>query len=357
MTLTPAPAPPTAEIEHPEDRLTRDRWGRPEIVPPSGGRKVGYRRASSFGSPLESDWNLQLWAKRQVARGIARRDDLVIAVTRAEVGLTDPDPDVVREAKSRLDALAEEAMQVVESGAKASIGTSVHDICELLDTGRDPGHIPSTVRADVDAYRALTGPRFEMVSVERFVVHDELRVAGTLDRAVKLRREMVTPDGTILDAGVVLIGDQKTSQDMSWAGCKFAVQCLVYAEGTPYDTATGKREPWGHDAPRTDWALIIHTPSMQGTAALYWVDLDNARRAAQHALQVHEWRNRLGKALISKAVEVEVAEDFRATAAGAESLAELTVAYERAVAAGAWDDVLRQAFSRRKAELAEAVAS
>ena len=37
------------ETPHPEDALTRDRWGRPEINPPGGGRKVGYRRASSFG--------------------------------------------------------------------------------------------------------------------------------------------------------------------------------------------------------------------------------------------------------------------------------------------------------------------
>lgn len=345
------------EHEHPEDRLTRDQWGRPEINLPDDGGKTGYRRASSFGSPLESDWNLQLWGKRQVARGVARREDLALAVTRAEIDLEDEDSKKVTAAKSELDRLAEAAMEEVRSGAKASIGTSAHNIYELIDLGRDPGHVPTMLKADVKAYRELTEPRFEMVSIERFVVHDPLKVAGTLDRAALLRTAMVAPDGTILEAGQVVIGDVKTSQDMSWAGCKFGVQCLVYAEGIPYDTRTGKREAWGHDAPRTDWALIIHVPSAHGTAALYWVNLDEARIAAQHALEVHGWRGKRGKGLIARAELVEVPEDFHEIANAAVSIEELNGAARRAVSAGAWNEVLRQAFSRRKSELQIEVAS
>jgi hypothetical protein len=353
MSVTPVSGQETAADDrpHPEDRLTRDQWGRPEITPPGGGRKIGYRRASSFGAPLESDWNLQLWGKRQVARGIARREDLALEVTRVEIGLDDPDPKKVRAAKSGLDKIAETAMEHMQSSAKASIGTSAHAIYELIDLGRDPGHIPTMLRADVAAYRELTEPRFRMVSIERFVVHDDLRAAGTLDRAAELRAPMVAPDGTVIEAGQVVIGDVKTSQDMSWAGCKFGVQCLIYAEGTPYCTETGRRESWGHAAPRTDWGLIIHVPSCQGTAALYWVNLDEARIAAHHALEVHGWRGRRGKDLITRAALVEVAEDFFGTAAAAVSLDELTSASIRAVASGAWNDVLRQAFTRRKAEL------
>lgn len=339
------------EHEHPEDRLTRDQWGRPEINPPGGGRKTGYRRASSFGSPLESDWNLQLWGKRQVARGISHREDLALAVTRAEVDLDDDDPEKVKAAKKELDRLAEAAMEEVASGAKASIGTSAHHIYELIDMGRDPGHVPSMLTADVKAYRTLTEPLLEMVSIERFVVHDTLKVAGTLDRAARLRRPVVTPDGTIIEAGQVVIGDVKTSQDMSWAGCKFAVQCFCYAEGTPYDTRTGQREDWGHEPPRTDWALIIHVPSTQGAARFHWVNLDKSRTAAQHAFQVHEWRNVKGKKLITAADVIEAPEDFRATADSAASLDDLNAAAIRAVKTGAWNDVLKQAFSRRKAEL------
>lgn len=355
MTVTPMSTQrPSAEDllnEHPEDRLGRDQWGRPLINPPGGGKKIGYRRASSFGAPLESDWNLQLWGKRQVARGIARREDLALEVTRAEIDLEDEDPEKVKASKKELDRICEAAMEFVESGAKASIGTSAHAIYELLDLGRDPGHVPTMLKRDVTAYQSVTATRFRMVSIERFVVHDGLRSAGTLDRAAEILTPIVTPDGTIIEAGQVVILDVKTSQDMSWAGCKFAVQCFVYAEGIPYNTATGVREDWGHAPPRTDWALIVHVPSTQGEASLHWINLDKARAAALHALEVHEWRNARGKKLISKAVDIDAPEDFRATASCASSLEELKAASIRAVKAGAWNDVLRQAFSRRKAEL------
>jgi hypothetical protein len=351
MTVLTATDLSTDDREHPEDALTRDRWGRPEINRPDGSGKTGYRRASSFGSPLESDFNLQLWAKRQVARGISRREDLAIAVTRAEVDLDHPDPRKSRAAKKELDRLAEAAMEAVQSGAKATIGTAAHHIYERIDLGLDPGHVSPLLTADLAAYRTLVTPRFRMVSVERFVVHDGLKVAGTLDRAAELLCPMTTPDGTVLPVGMTCIADVKTSQDMSFAGCKFAVQCYVYAAGTPYNTATGVREEWGHGTPSTEWALIIHAPSGQGTAALYWVDLTGAKEAAEHALCVHDWRGSRGKGLISRAEVVEIEEDFFEIAANAESTDILTAAYYRAEAAGKWNDVLKQAFSRRKLEL------
>ena len=678
--------------EHPEDALTRDRWGRPLINPPGGGRKVGYRRASGFGSPLESDYALEKWGKRQVARGIARTEKLAIMVTRAEARLVaaerDRDWAAAKAAKTELDDLCESAMQAVGSDAAAEIGTALHDICERIDLGEDPGHIPAVLDADVRAYCELVKPRFRMVSVERFVVQDELQVGGTLDRAAELLVPMTPTDdkgnpiGEELPAGTVLIDDIKglalttpiptpdgwttmggvrvgdrvigsdgrparvtgksqvkrigtyvvkfddgsqivcdpehiwwvsggdhrygpprpvgieeirsrlrsnqgqawwrvpvakpldlpeyglpidpylfgcwlgdgsaaagritkgrdlfeilesdghslgnehanhsdqcftrtviglrtqlrvsgllgnkhipteylrssipqrllllqglmdtdgtwntarrravfnttdkalafsveellltlgqrphvsevqthgfgkyvtsyaveflpvdlapfrlprkrdkvtsevpttrarrrvivsvdpgpdvetaciavdspdrtylcgehmipthnTAQDMFFAGAKFGVQNWCYASGTPYNTKAGQREPWGHPAPSREWALITHLPSKQGKAALYWVNLTDAREAAEYACGVYDWRNKRGKKLITKAAVVEAPpEDFFATAANAESYDELRAAATRANATGAWNDVLQQAFTRRKLELA-----
>lgn len=351
------------EREHPEDALTRDRWGRPLINPPGGGRKVGYRRASGFGSPLESDYALQKWGKRQVARGIARTEKLAIAVTRAEARLAaaerDGDWKAAKAAKTELDDLCESAMQAVGSDAAAEIGTALHHICELVDLGEDPGHIPAVLDADVRAYGELVKPRFRMVSVERFVVQDELQVGGTLDRAAELLVPMTPtgddgePIGEELPAGTVVIDDLKTAQDMFFAGAKFGVQNWCYASGTPYNTKTGQREEWGHPAPSREWALITHLPSKKGKAALYWVDLAGAREAAEYACGVYDWRNKKGKKLITKAAVVEAPpEDFFATAADAESIDDLRAAATRANAAGAWNEVLQQAFTRRKLELA-----
>ncbi|MCA1694031.1 MAG: hypothetical protein LC749_04485, partial [Actinobacteria bacterium] len=93
----------------------RDQWGRPRIMLPDGRRETGYRRASAYGAPLENDTALVKWKLRQVERGIARRPDLALAVTRAEVGLDGP-YDVAKKAKDELNELAEKAMEVVESG-------------------------------------------------------------------------------------------------------------------------------------------------------------------------------------------------------------------------------------------------
>jgi hypothetical protein len=342
----------TAPVGHAGAAVTqaprRDRWGRPLILLPDGSREVAYRRASDYGAALESAYLLERWKRRQTARGIARRADLALEVTRAEIGLQ-RGAEEASAAKKELDALVERAMDVVESGAKASIGTALHDVMERVDRGEDPGHVPEQWRADVDAYRELTAG-FEVLDTERFVVCDRHEAAGTLDRTVRLSTALVAPDGSVLPAGAVVVGDLKTAQDMHYAGAKFAVQCWVYATGLPYDPVTRARQPWGHDTPRDDWALIFSVPSGQGRATLHWVDLRQAGAAADVASQVYAWRAEGRKMIVAH----PVVEHFPTTAAQCGSVAELTVAYARASAAGAWDDELRGVFSARKSELADA---
>lgn len=324
----------------------RDQWGRPKIMLPDGSKEVGYRRASSYGSPLEDSAALEKWKMRQVARGISHRPALQLAVTRSEVGLLSGEWDEEKAAKKELDSLCAQAMEAVGSGEKAVIGTAEHHIFEKVDLGLDPGHVPEQWKPDLAAYKELTRD-FESVSVELFVVQDDHLVAGTLDRAVRLRHDAIAPDGTVIEAGTVVIGDVKTAQKMDFAGGKFAVQCFIYATGTPYDPVNKIRIPWEHSPPSQDWAVIFHVASGSGQAKLYWVDLRAAAEAACVAREVYEWRNRLGKAMISKA-----AENFLATVAVAEDEQDLHEAYERAKATGAWNDDLKAIFTARKLELA-----
>lgn len=332
----------------------RDQWDRPKIMLPDGSKEVGYRRSSNYGSPLEDSSALEKWKMRQVARGVSRRKDYQLQVTRAEVGL-DGHPDAAKAAKTELNAICKKAMEIVESDAKATIGTAEHDIFEHVDHGRDPGHVPDEWKPDLVAYRQLT-QSFRALSIERFVVQDDHRVGGTLDRAVELLRDMIAPDGTMLEAGSVVIGDVKTAQAMDFAGAKFAVQCWSYATAVPYNPVDKIRIDWGHEPPRHDWAVIFHIPSGSGKAQLHWVNLTAAAAAADQVRQVYEWRNKLGKRMISAALPHEWAEDFHATAVAAGSHAELTAAYQRAVAAGQWNEVLKQAFSRRRREITGASA-
>lgn len=163
----------------------------------------------------------------------------------------------------------------------------------------------------------------------------------------------------MIEPGSVMLADVKTAQSMDFAGCKFGVQCWAYATSMPYNPVDKIRLEWGHEAPRTDWAVIIHVPSGQGIARLYWVDLELYwvdlklyAQAAEDVREVYEWRNRHGKSGIALAAEFE---DFHTTAATAKSVDELMSAYSRAVQAGAWNEVLKKAFSRRKAELTSGV--
>jgi hypothetical protein len=319
---------------------------------PDGSREIGYRRASSYGAPLEDGTALEKWKLRQVARGVARRPDLALAVTRAETGLDVDDLDVQKSAKTKLDDLAEEAMQAVGSGEKASIGTSLHHVFELIDLGRDPGHVPELWRPDVAAYVELT-KCFRVLSAEEIVVQDDHQVGGTYDRVIELLRPMPVTDRTgvvvvTLPAGEIIVGDVKTAQKMDFAGAKFGVQTFSYATGTPYDPIKKRRTPWPHRPPSHEWAVIIHVGSGSGKAELYWVDLVEAAEAAEEVRRVYTWRNRRGKALISRG---SVIEDFTVTCEYAETLFDLRAAYERAVAVGAWTDALRAQFTKRRVEI------
>jgi hypothetical protein len=114
------------------------------------------------------------------------------------------------------------------------------------------------------------------------------------------------------------------------------------------DIPVGDRHPWvpGEEV-NTEWGVIVHVPSGKGRATLHPVNLALGWELAQLSATVREWRKR--KDIIGK--PVTLIEDFHATAAGAESVQELTAAYTRAVEAGAWNDVLKAAFGRRKREI------
>lgn len=338
----------------------RDQWGRPKVQYPDSTRSGGYKRASNFGAPLESDFLLVAWKLRQVLRGAARSKALQLEVTRAEHRLSDPNPEIVGAAKKELNDLVQKAMEIVGSSDAAAIGTALHDILEHEDLGRDPGHVPEEFQPDVAAYK-IASECFRTVSSERIVVEDKYKIGGKYDRCLEVLRPLETYTGFVIEPGEIIMGDVKTAQSMDFAGCKFGEQCWAYANGIPYDPITRERYGWGpypaelharygpgHAPPRTDWAVILHVPSGQGRARLYWVDLEHYGKAVAQTHRVYEWRNKLGKRGIRP---VQSFEDYALTARYATSVDQLDAAYARAVDAEAWTPELRAIFSARKAQL------
>lgn len=260
--------------------VPRDRWQRPLIVPPGGGKPVGYTRCSTFAGVLDDTYNLQKWKARQVAVGLSKRPDLQLRVV--SLG---PQPDKYTEKveyrrwKSSLDEVCDAALEAAGGTTARNLGTALHAFTDRIDQGLDLGIVPEAYKPHLAAYEAATR-NLTAVHIERFVVCDELQVAGTADRLLQV-------DGH----DKLVIGDTK-SGDVEFGLQKIAVQLAVYAHGQLYNHETGARASLGEvDLER---AIIIALNASLGTCELIWIDIAAGWEAAKESAWVRDWRKRRG---------------------------------------------------------------
>ena len=251
-------------VVRPGPQIERDRWGRPLVMLGDGsGKKVSYKRCTTYIDVLDDRYQLELWKQRQVADGLARRPDLVLKAAAAAGD------------KDELNEVIKLAMEAAGSATAATTGSALHSLTEQVDRGAAP-IIPPGSAADIDAYRTATA-HLKMRLIEVFVVHDELRVGGTFDRVVELD-------------GVLYVADIKTGS-IDYAGSKIAMQLALYSRSQLYDIRSGKRSELGVDQRR---GLVIHLPAGSGECTLHWCDLDAGWEGVQLARQVWDWRARKG---------------------------------------------------------------
>lgn len=243
--------------------IPRDRWHRPLVAPPEGGKPRAYTRCTTYVDCLDDKYNLQVWQQRMVALGLADRPDLLLAVS------------AHRDDKKHLNTLTEQAREAAAAGAAATTGTALHALTERLDRDQPLGAVPDTYRADLDAYRAATEGTVEPLLIEAFTVHDELMIGGTPDRVLRYGQ-------------CGYIGDIKTGS-IDYSAGKIAMQLAVYARSMPYDHVTQTRSPYPVEV-NTQWGLVIHLPAGTGTCELRWIDLDAGWRGVQLATQVRAFR-------------------------------------------------------------------
>jgi hypothetical protein len=327
--------------------IARDRWSRP-LIEKLDGSIGAYTRSSTLGKALDEGSGLANWKAAQAVIGVASRKELVLAAN------------AHRHDKRKIAEIVEQGMEAAGSSAAATTGTALHDLCDQYDHGEKP-YVPEEFAPDVQAYLDATAS-LETVVAEEFAVCDELEVGGTPDRIYRLLAPLPLPNGDVLSAGTLIVGDIKTGKTLDFGHLTYSVQKAVYSRSKRYSLAAGRTRSYGRmgEIPvgdRTDWVpgeqvsqewgVIVHVPAGKGRATVHPVDLTIGWELAQLSATVREWRKR--KDIIGAAVEF--VEDFHATAKAAESLEELLAAHARAVGAGAWNDVLRQAFTRRKTEL------
>lgn len=249
----PTPGPPP-----------RDSYKRPLVVPPGGGKPVPYTRWTTLAGAMEDLNNIRAWDQRMVALGLAERSDLVLAVA------------AHRDDKDELNRICRDAKERGGANTASGIGTSEHKLLERLDLGQDLGAVPDEYTADIRAYEKATA-ELEPIAIERFVVHDKLRTAGTPDRIVVYR-------------GRNYVADIKTGKSIAYGAGKIACQMGGYSRSVFYDHATGTRT----DLPDVDlsWALVIHVPAGSGTCQLQWVDIARGWADIELAVQVRAHRAR-----------------------------------------------------------------
>jgi hypothetical protein len=251
----------------------RDRWQRPLIVPKGGGKAKPYTRSSSAAKTVEDHWNLEMWARRGVAYGMAHDSSLV-----ARVLAIGGDPGSWNQAqKNAVNVIHEDAQKVAQSHKAADIGTAVHNLTEQLDRGEivHAGPYEADLQAYVNALIAA-GLSCRPEWVECRMVCDELEMAGTADR-------IVTAEGC-----VSRIADLKTGGSVDYGGLGWAAQLASYANGELYDVETDQRI-WTPDLD-LEVGYIIHLPAGQGVCTIYEIDLLAGYRAAQLANEIRAIR-------------------------------------------------------------------
>lgn len=251
----------------------RDRWGRPLVVPPGGGKPVAYTRCTTFVGCLEDTYNLGQWQRRMVAAGLAARSDLLLRAS--SLGLQPADNGEAKRWKAAMNEVCDKAQEAAQASASATIGTALHELTERIDRGETLGPVPADYQPHLAAYRAATAG-FGVRHIERFTVHDGLQIGGTPDRVLEV-------DGRLV------IGDVKSGDTVYGIG-KIAMQLAVYAQSQLYDPATGERTPL--DGIDLEQGLVIALNAKTGTCELKWVDLAAGWEAVQLAAQVRRWRSR-----------------------------------------------------------------
>lgn len=271
--------PSTVDIATPDTDATpvpRDRYDRPLVRVPGAAKPVPYTRCTTFVDCIEDKTSLTAWGKRMVVVGATHAPHLI---TRAR-GL---DPQSQQD-KQALNRLADQLVQLAGANDKREKGTRLHALSEYVDRG-DP--LPPCTHAELDdmiAYKTAT-VALDVVHIERLVVLDDLKVAGTPDRISHY--DGPGPDGRPLTAN--LITDLKTGS-VDYGALKMAMQLAVYSRGQHYDHITGGRIPLPDV--NQDWGLIIHLPAGAAQCTVYWIDLAAGWEAAGVAAQVRALRSR-----------------------------------------------------------------
>lgn len=206
-----------------------------------------YPRATTVAKALDDQTNLERWKIRRIIRALAQYPQLVKSLENVDFSVLESDGHAL---DSRLDRVISRALDAVDEGA-APFGTAVHNWCWAVEIGFCTiDGVPEVLRDHVAAYmRALARENITTAPdmFERIVYNPETESAGTLDRIYRL------PDGTLV------IGDIKTSSNISWSWLSIGAQLAQYSNAPMMLSLDGTR--W-EEMPEVskEIGIVAHVP-------------------------------------------------------------------------------------------------
>lgn len=322
------------EIMSPAVKIETDRWGRYKLPHPETGEQVTPPRATTVARAIADQFGLQQWELRQVAKGVAMRDDLI-----AKARMADPEED-----KKQLAEVAKTAKEVAGSSKGANMGNAFHSAAKMFHRGTPTEQInlPAPLDADFAAYvKELRAKRLKPRPdlVERIVFEPTLFVAGQLDLIIE------QPAG-VTKSLPLAIYDVKSGKSLDYSWLEICIQMAIYAHAKWMWNPQGFWEPM----PEVDQhrGIVAHTPIGQRQTVFHGVDLIKGWRYAQLAIEVRKARSDKG---LSWLVEPSAEEMLLHNVSRATGQADLAALWEKAHPAGLWTQEVNQAAQQRLAEI------
>lgn len=270
----------------------RDRYGRYMMPSPTSGEVKPFTRATTVAHALPdvsgSRRNLENYKSRTLLKGILAAPELLQGLDTSLIG-------TVREKDLNkvFEEIADNAELAGGGADKREFGTAVHAWTEALDHGQCTfADVPEMFRPYVAVFEtALADARIEIVPeyVERIVYNPETDTIGTADRIFRI----YNADGT----SKLVIGDIKTSSNISYSWLSISAQLAQYADATHIWSEDGTHwEPMPPVDPTI--GVIAEVPALPRDRDVYCdlhiISLDVGRQANKLAVAVRDL-NRTGK--------------------------------------------------------------
>lgn len=298
--------------------------GKYDLPHPITGEPATWTRTTNFIKKLDDTYALSKWEKRNVAVGLARREDLYAEA--CTLALVEEGEELDTKA---LDKLVESAHDAAGGNVGRRIGSALHRFTERQSRGL-PSGAPERWQRHVERYaETLREYRLAIVPelIERTVVNLTYGCAGKFDNGF---RDVF---------GRIILGDLKSKKKIYGYGSE-ALQFAMYVNADAmWDPTTGKyvdMPPFDKDI-----ALMIWLPVEGDFCEIHDVDIAKGWRKLALCNEVRDWQNeakRKGavgwRSVLPTAMAVTSA--YAQRILEAESREELSAIWEEAQGFGAW---------------------